>query len=60
MIKLKPCPFCRSKNVEVRGNQWYWVECRDCFTSISPCSTEKEAIEEWNRWAIDERENEKT
>jgi len=53
--KLKPCPFCGSKNLRVfepgPGEPLFWVSCNvvDCFT-IGPYSkTYDEAIGKWNR-----------
>lgn len=28
--RLKPCPFCGSKNVKVWGVEGFWVECEEC------------------------------
>ena len=63
MEKLKPCPFCGSKNV-VSSNEHsydaiynYYVECKECgakgglaIYSCDKCGPE-EAIRAWNRRA---------
>lgn len=63
MDKLKQCPFCGSKWVQVRyinnpfdKNHVYGGhrgECTDCHVSTKACRTPEEAIENWNRRATD-------
>ena len=56
MAELKPCPFCGSKQVDVRkGKYLWWVECgnADCCGNGGGSKYKKEAIERWNRRAED-------
>ena len=57
MSELKPCPFCGSKDVEIR---WHaplfgemamlnYVICNDCGAMGSHKILESEAIKAWNR-----------
>ena len=67
MEKLKPCPFCGSKWVQVRyiNNPFdknhvyggYRGECTDCYVSTKACRTREEATENWNRRATDADSN---
>lgn len=58
MAEMKPCPFCGKKGTigKQKINKMvldYWVECNndDCrvCSETDMCSTEKEAIEIWNK-----------
>ena len=61
MTKLKPCPFCGSRNVHtVKDMYGHWmVECweRGCRASYGnhkyPYIAESDAIDGWNRRAVD-------
>lgn len=55
--ELKPCPFCGEKPYTYTDGWrvWWGVKCPDCSCIIGEYRTEKEAIEEWNRRAEDER-----
>lgn len=56
MEKLKPCPFCGNKNIEiVDGDAWPWVRCRECLGSTAMENTKEEAIKKWNRRASDDK-----
>lgn len=50
---LKPCPFCRSKDLILKKIfEWYvsnnFVCCQNCFCWGPQCNTEEEAVEKWN------------
>ena len=52
--KLKPCPFCGSKNVELIGpceeyNLGFGICCNDCGYDSPIYRTELEVIDAWNR-----------
>lgn len=58
MEGLKPCPFCGSEKlsmcVDDIDEEFWGVMCLACGGSIYPDkSSEKEAIEAWNRRASD-------
>lgn len=50
---LKPCPFCRNKNVSATWDREFddhYVECNICFVK-GPCRDDREqAIASWNRY----------
>ena len=48
--RLKPCPFCGSKDIKLCGNHRdsFWFRCKEC-ASIDSYDTEQEAKEAWNR-----------
>lgn len=54
-MKLKPCPFCGSKDVElikaVPPEKRFWVECYNfsCGSRTGNIGRGKWAIEAWNR-----------
>ena len=49
MTDLKPCPFCGGK-ANLREYQIdFRVMCSECGCRAKLCSTEKEAVEAWNR-----------
>lgn len=51
-VKLKPCPFCGKLHHEVSDYKpVYRVECTFCGARTGNCSSEREAIEAWNRRA---------
>lgn len=54
MISLKPCPFCGSPSVEIRGATAVYAVCRLCFASSGCFDSKDDAIEAWNN-----RHNEK-
>ena len=49
--KLKRCPFCGSKDVELkRYHDLFGVECNNCYRpSWSYWSTKRIAVEAWNK-----------
>ena len=51
MEKLKPCPFCGSKNIRLCGITYHWVQCEKCLSSTAISYTKEKAIENWNRRA---------
>ena len=63
MAELKPCPFCGSKWTDVRymNNPFdthhiyggYASYCDDCCATTKRFKTETEAIEAWERRAVD-------
>ena len=55
--KLKPCPFCGSKHIDITnfGEVMWFIQCDDCNATFPECDTKKEAIEAWNRRANDEK-----
>jgi Lar family restriction alleviation protein len=47
--KLKPCPFCGSKRLEIcRGHTWAFVKCLDCKALGPEYMTVNQAVEKWN------------
>lgn len=57
-IKLKPCPFCGSKNIkegEKNGGLWkdIYIKCKECGCKIQICSEygKNELLNRWNRRA---------
>lgn len=58
MKKLKPCPFCGSKNIRAWMNtSTPWVSCDDCLASTACALTEEEAVEYWNRRVSNDKKN---
>ena len=51
MEKLKPCPFCGSKNIRLWGITYHWVQCEQCLSSTAISYTKEKVIESWNRRA---------
>lgn len=54
---LLPCPFCGSvPTMASDPPRWWEVQCTtpDCDCVVSEYATEGEAIEHWNRRALDE------
>ena len=56
MIKLKPCPFCGSRNIEMRrlsvqGRWSRFVRCLDCWANTDVCADDELAAACWNRRA---------
>lgn len=47
-LRLKPCPFCASRRVEVRYEE-YHVECQDCGAQGPIAKTYSQAEELWNK-----------
>ena len=56
-IKLKPCPFCGGKGVEILedGNKYlyyrYMAQCQKCGANAKLSRTKEEARKAWNRRA---------
>ena len=55
-VKLKPCPFCGSKYVEIIKpfNKEYQVQCGDCYATSCVETTPKKAVKAWNMRAKNE------
>ena len=60
MTELKPCPFCKSEDVEISAYDdrnahgeflltWHVVICNDCAGHGPSEYTEKRAAQSWNR-----------
>lgn len=49
MDKIKPCPFCGSKNLYVQNNAGNYIFCRDCDAYGPNGKDEEEATRLWNR-----------
>jgi len=49
-IKLKPCPFCGSSDIEYcqTNDRANWFECEDCGAQQSSQDTERLAALSWN------------
>ena len=58
-MKLKPCPFCGSEDVERNGRTIIYVACRTCKTDGPIATTRKKAIELWNTRKTEEQKDEK-
>ena len=56
MISLKPCPFCGSTAVSVRGATAIYVVCLDCMAGTGCFDSKKEAVEAWNNRHPTEKE----
>lgn len=55
-IKLKPCPFCGSRNVYVEqiGSGGYFnVCCCNCLANVPLSGSRETAVNVWNRGSID-------
>ena len=52
MDRLKPCPFCGSKDIKLCGNHRdsFWFRCNKC-ASIDSYDTERQAVRAWNKRA---------
>lgn len=48
-IELKPCPFCGSSRISVRGATIFYVVCLDCEASTNIAHEKQRAIDYWNR-----------
>ena len=50
MDRLKPCPFCGSKDIKLFGNNRdsFWFRCINC-ASIDSYDTERKAVRAWNK-----------
>lgn len=61
MTKLKPCPFCGSKEAYLARNCYgqNYVRCPNCGASVwgkdSEAPSEKQIVEIWNRRTGDEQ-----
>ena len=61
MAELKPCPFCGYKGIEIlkSENEYlyypYISQCQMCGASARCGRTKQEAIEAWNRRAVDSK-----
>ena len=50
--KLKACPFCGSKDVQITyrdGEEGWFVQCQDCFSCGAWSEDRDEACAKWNR-----------
>ena len=47
-MKIKPCPFCGSKDLYVRDNSGHYVACKNCDAYGPYGKEDEEAIERWN------------
>lgn len=60
MTKLKPCPFCGSEAKLISSGSRNYVLCSnedECLCSMTcPVGTQEEAVQIWNRRAIDSDE----
>ena len=56
MIELKPCPFCGSDNVAMRGSTIFYIICMDCEASTNISYDRQEAADKWNRRHPTEKE----
>jgi len=53
-MKLKPCPFCKSKNILIKNvMDEFWVHCSLCSASSKISFSAEEAITAWNRRSSD-------
>jgi Lar family restriction alleviation protein len=53
MNELKPCPFCNSENVALRGEAgWSTVMCAACGGEGPEHNSERAASDAWNRRPI--------
>lgn len=61
--KLKPCPFCGSKNIYLYSNitnitsRWR-VLCKDCDAQVGRYVMKEQAVDAWNRRAVEESNGE--
>lgn len=57
MEKLKPCPFCGGEPEMINYSEHEWlVNCPECCGMVERWrETEKEAAEQWNRRANDDK-----
>lgn len=55
--KLKPCPFCDSKHIDITsyGEVMWFIQCDNCYATFPEFETKEQAIDAWNRRATDER-----
>ena len=52
MSKLKPCPFCGNKNIDiVTFHGMFQVICQWCHIMTEEKETKKEAVDDWNKRA---------
>lgn len=60
MIKLKPCPFCGSEDVEYtnfgKGFDMWLIQCDECEAMFPLLNSREEAIQRWNKRAGDSNE----
>jgi Lar family restriction alleviation protein len=57
-VKLKPCPFCGSKDIKIgmtEALEFLYCYCNSCNSKGELCNMEESAIEAWNRRVSDER-----
>ena len=53
-MDLEPCPICRSVKTKLQqGNDWAFVECRECGTAGPTREDPEEAEVSWNTRAQD-------
>jgi Lar family restriction alleviation protein len=56
-MRLKPCPFCGSKNIKYRTKPFtaitypveYYIYCANCLCRTHDWGTEAEALSTWNK-----------
>lgn len=62
MKELKPCPFCRSTNIDFAGAHGESLGqfcCVDCNASVGPeLQTKEESVKRWNRRSLGPAEGE--
>lgn len=47
-MEIKPCPFCGSENLEVKGINTRFVRCERCGTYGPDAKSDEEAVRFWN------------
>jgi len=49
--KIKPCPFCGSKEVDIcrTNKQACWIRCHKCEAEGNCAEKREDAITEWNK-----------
>ena len=60
MISLKPCPFCGSPSVEIRGATAIYAVCRLCMSSSGCFDSKEAAAAAWNNRHNEQHEKENT
>ena len=55
-LKIKSCPFCTKKRVEVLNSHVFWVACNNsrCHVEGPTRKTENGAIKAWNKRTFSE------
>lgn len=49
MTELKPCPFCGSDNIAIRGDNGVYILCNVCHVELHDHQETNRHIEMWNR-----------